>query len=133
MNKLRGFTLMELMITVAIVAIIAAVAIPSFNSYLLKSHRSDAYTAILSIQMAEERYRGFNSSYGTLAQVWNNVSTTEGGRYTLAISNVSATTYTITATAVGGQASDSEDGTSCSSLSLSYSNGSVTKSPSACW
>ncbi len=133
MKKLVGFTLMEMMVTVAIVAIIAAVAIPSFNSYLLKSHRSDAYTAILSIQMAEERYRGFNTTYGTIAQVWNNVTTTEGGRYTLSISNVSATTYTITATAIGGQTSDSEDGTSCGTISLAYSNGAVTKTPSACW
>lgn len=130
---MRGFTLMELMITVAIVGVIAAFAIPSFNNYLLKSHRSDAFAAILSVQMAEERYRSNNTSYGTLAQVWGGDSTTEGGRYTLSISNVGATTYTITATAVAGQAADSEHGTSCATLSLAYNNGVVTKSPSVCW
>lgn len=131
--KCVGFTLMELVITVAIVAILSAIAIPSFNSYLLKSHRSDAYSALLSIQLAQERYRGYNSTYGTLAQVWGGVSTTEGGRYTLSVSNVSATGYTLTATAVGGQASDSQDGNSCGTLTLSSSNGVVTKAPAACW
>ncbi|MDF1655189.1 MAG: type IV pilin protein [Coxiellaceae bacterium] len=129
----RAFTLMELVITVAIVAILAAVAIPTFNSYLLKSHRSDAYSSLLSMQLAEERYRASNTSYGTLAQVWNGVTATEGGRYTLAVSNTSATTYTLTATAVGGQASDSEDGTSCATLTITYSAGVESKTPAACW
>lgn len=131
--KYAGFTLMELMITIAIVAIIATIAIPSFNSYLLKSHRADAFSTILSIQMAEERYRSNNTSYGTLARVWSGVTATEGGRYTMSISNVGAGSYTITATAVGGQASDSEDGASCATLSLAYNNGVVTKTPAACW
>lgn len=133
MVKVMGFSLMEILITVAIVAILAAFAIPSFNHYLLKSHRSDAYTTILSVQMAEERYRSNNSTYGSLAQVWGGVSTTEGGRYTIAVSNVGSTTYTITATAVGGQASDTENGTSCATISLAYNNGVVTKSPGDCW
>ncbi|MDF1758929.1 MAG: type IV pilin protein [Coxiellaceae bacterium] len=133
MNIYRGFTLMELIITVAIVAILAAVAIPSFNSYLLKSHRSDAYSSLMAMQLAEERYRSSNTSYGTLAQVWNGVTTSEDGHYTLAISNTSATSYTLTATAVGGQASDSEDGSSCATLTITYSAGVETKAPAACW
>ncbi|MDF1797086.1 MAG: type IV pilin protein [Coxiellaceae bacterium] len=133
MKHFNGFTLMELVITVAIVAILAAVAIPSFNSYLLKSHRSDAYSSLLSMQLAEERYRASNTAYGTLAQVWNGVTTSEDGRYTLAVSNTSATTYTLTATAVGGQASDSEDGASCATLTITYNAGVETKTPAACW
>ncbi len=132
MNR-SGFTLMELVITVAIVAILAAIAIPTFSNYLLKSHRSDAYSALLKMQLAEERYRATSNTYGTLAQVWNGVTTSDNGKYTLAISNVSATTYTLTATAVGSQTSDSEDGTSCSTLTITYSAGVDTKTPAACW
>lgn len=131
--KWSGFTLMELIITVAILAILVAIAIPSFNSYLLKSHRSDAYAALMSIQLSEERYRGYNSTYGTLAQVWGGVSSSENGRYTLSISNISATSYTISAAAVGAQANDAQDGTSCATLTLASNNGAVTKSPAACW
>lgn len=133
MIKTKGFTMMELLISIAIIGILAAIAIPSYRSYSLKSNRADGLQTALSIQLAEERYRMKNSSYGSLAQVWNGVGTSTGGYYTIAISNVSATTYTITLTAVGNQASDSEDGTSCSSLVLTYSNNAVTKTPSACW
>ncbi len=133
MKKRHGFTLVELLIAVAIVGILSAIAIPSLNSYLLKSHRSDAYATILKIQLAEERYRGYNTTYGTLTEVWGGSTSTEGGRYTISISNVSATSYTITATAVTAQSSDSEDGVSCAAIVLAYSNGTATKTPSNCW
>jgi type IV pilus assembly protein PilE len=133
MKKMRGFTMMELMITIAIVGILATIAITSYRSHIMKANRSDALQTLLSIQLAEERYRMKNSSYGSLAQVWNGVSATTGGYYTIAISNTSATSYTITATATGSQTTDSEDGNSCATLSLAYSNNAVTKTPSACW
>lgn len=124
---------MELLIAIAIVGILAAIAIPSYRSYTLKSNRSDGLQTALSIQLAQERYRMKNSSYGSLAQVWNGVTTSTGGYYTIAISGASATAYTITLTAVGNQASDTEDGTACTPLVLSYSNNAVTKTPTACW
>lgn len=133
MKKYLGFTMMELMISIAIVGILAAIAIPAYQNYSRKANRSDGLQTALSIQLAQERYRMKNSSYGSLAQVWNSVSTSTGGYYTIAISNVSATSYTITLTATGTQTSDSEDGTACSPLVLSYSNNSVTKTPAVCW
>ena len=133
MKKQFGFSLMELLIVVAIVGIIAAIAIPSYQSYLIRSNRSDAIHTMLAMQLAQEKYRMNNTSYGTLAQVWSGVSVTEGGHYNLAISNVSATTYTITATATGSQSGDAEGATSCATLRLAYANGTTTKTPAACW
>lgn len=133
MKLKAGFTLIELLIAVAIVGILSAIAIPSLNHHILKGHRSDAYASILKIQLAEERYRGYNTTYGNLSQVWGGVTSTEGGRYTMSISNVSATSYTITATAVSAQSSDSEDGVSCAAIVLSYSAGTATKTPANCW
>ncbi len=131
-NNRRGFTLMELMIALVILAILAAVAIPVYRHYVMRARRSDAIHALLAIQISEEKYRLSNSTYGTLGQVWSG-GTSEGGYYTLGVSNVSATSYTITATAVGGQADDSADGVSCATLTLTYSNGTTTKTPTNCW
>lgn len=133
MGKIKGFTIIELMIVIVIVGILAKVAISSYSSYTQKSRRADAVNTLLAISMAEERYRANNSTYGTLAQVWNNVSTSNQGFYTITITNVTATTYTITATGTGTQATDTEGSTACNSMVLTFSNGSVTNTPAACW
>jgi type IV pilus assembly protein PilE len=129
----KGFTLIELMTTVLILGIIALISANIYSGYVRKGRRVDAVNSLLSMSLAEERYRSSNASYGTLAQAWNNQSTSQEGFYTLAISNVSSTAYTLTATAVGNQVNDAENGTSCSTITLSVSNGTITKSPAACW
>lgn len=129
----KGFTMMELMVVVVIVAVLLAIAVPSYLSYMHNSRRSDAIQALLSIQLAQEKYRVNNSTYGTLAQVWSGVSTTDGGYYSLAITVNTATAYTITATAVGKQIGDTAGGVSCNTLTLAYNNGVTTKTPTACW
>lgn len=129
----HGFTLIELTITLAIVVILTTIAIVLYSTQIRKGRRVDAVNSLLAMSLAEERYRSTNTSYGTLAQVWNNVSTTSEGYYTLSISNISGTSYTITATAVGDQANDAVSGTACTPLQISMSNGTVTKTPSACW
>lgn len=59
----RGFTLIELMIAVVIAGILAAVAYPSFTSFLQRSRRSDAMAALTTIVQAQERYRSNHSTY----------------------------------------------------------------------
>ncbi len=133
MRMTKGFTLIELMVAVAVVGILATIAVSSYRSYSIKGNRTEAMTTLLSIQLAEEDYRTRNSTYGTIAQVWNNIQTTTSGKYNLAITVNTATAYTITATAQGSQTSDAENGTSCTTLTLAVSNGTVTKTPTACW
>jgi type IV pilus assembly protein PilE len=131
--RTRGFTLLEMLITVAIVAILAVIASSMFTSQVRKSRRADAMDTITSIALAEERYRSVNTTYGTLAQVWNGVTTTPGGYYTIAVSATSATAYTITATGTGTQTSDAENGTACNVLAYAVSNGTVSSTPAVCW
>lgn len=133
MKSMTGFTLIELVIAIAVLGIITTVAVGNYSGYVRKGRRVDAINMLLSISLAQEKYRSANTTYGTLGQVWSGVSTSPEGFYTVAISNVSATSYTLTATAQGNQASDTAGGTSCAALVLAMTNGTITKSPSACW
>lgn len=132
-KKMQGFTLTEMVVAMLILAILAITAIESYTTYVRKARRADAVNSLISMSLAEERYRSSNTTYGTLAQVWGGVSTSTEGFYTLSISNVSASGYTITATATGAQANDVEGSTSCSTMTLTVNNGTITRSPSACW
>lgn len=65
----KGFTLIELMIVVVVVAVLAAIAIPAYQNYVERARRADAKSAILAIQLAQEKYRANNPTYGSLAQI----------------------------------------------------------------
>lgn len=128
-TTLRGFTLLELMITVLIVAILAAVAYPSYQSYLVRAYRSEAYSALnqwANLQeqyfLDQRRYAGDMTSLGAPA----NPLITDAGHYSVQ-ATATATDFTLTATALGSQlARDS----ACSALTLS-SDG--IRGPEECW
>ena len=130
MSRRMGFTLIELMIVVAIVAILAAIAIPSYQDQVRKSRRADALRVLGEIRMAQERWRADNPSYGTLAQVGNPGAASAYYSYT--VTGNTATAYTITATAVSGkgQDNDKQAGTSCTPLTINQAGA---KTPAACW
>jgi len=128
----QGFTLVELMIVVIVIGLLAAVALPSFIDSVRKSRRSDAFAAIAAVQQAQERWRSGHASYATLL---GNTSETEepnglrltgtsnGGYYTLALSNVTSTNYTVTATAVSSK-SQAQDA-NCQLLAVRMQGGNV--------
>jgi type IV pilus assembly protein PilE len=130
---MRGFTLMELMVVIMIVAILAAVAYPNYTKSILRSNRSDARATLLQIAQNLERYFTENNTYvgatlGSAAatDVWSSTSST-AGNYTISFSvTPTATTYTVRATAVGRQAKD----TACPNLTLTQQGA---KAPAACW
>jgi type IV pilus assembly protein PilE len=113
-----GFTLVEVMIAVVIIALLAAIAIPAFIDSVRKSRRSEAFSALSAVQQAQERWRGNNASYASNTQLTlaptaaspglGLTSTTGSGYYGIAISGDSATGYTVTATGATGtsQAAD---------------------------
>jgi len=129
----KGFTIMELLVALAILGILTAIAIPAYKGYNLKARRADGLHAVLAIQLAEEKYRTHNTQYGDLTQVWGGNTASPAGHYTLAISAVGASSYTVTASAAGAQTNDTENGTACSTLTLTYSNGTTIKTPTDCW
>src|SRR6267154_1626429 len=75
-----GFTLVELMIVVVIVAILASIAIPAYNSQIRKSRRTEAKTALLDLAGREERY--FNTSNNTYTNLAVNLAYAAAGSTT---------------------------------------------------
>lgn len=135
MVRRAGFTLIELMITVAIVAIIAAIAIPSYDNYVREARRADAQISLVRAAQKQEQYHSMNSSYATtLADLGLSTESAEGF-YSLALTNTGCDSdyvgcFQITATATGAQSSDS----TCSTLSLDQSGArSSTGGGDDCW
>ena len=92
----KGFTLIELMIVVAIIGILAAIAIPNFLKFQAKSKQSEAKTNLKGVYTAETGYFGEQNSYGTFQTVnWDPVGTARY-RYTLVTSGTDLGDMTVT-------------------------------------
>jgi type IV pilus assembly protein PilE len=134
-------TLIELVIAMVIVAVLASIAIPSYNAYVLKSHRTEAKTTLLDLASMEERFFSTTNTYSQAPSdlgyaLANFPINTVSNYYTISVpagAFIAATppsalapagspaTYGFTATAIGLQAND----TACATLSIS-SNGTKT-------
>lgn len=117
MTRSRGFTLIELMITVAVIGILAAIAYPSYTQYVVKSNRATAQAFMMNAANREEQYlldaRAYaeaadNDAFGTNLKL--SVPTDVSKYYSLSVAHISsnARTFLITATPVAGtmQAND---------------------------
>jgi type IV pilus assembly protein PilE len=128
MKKNRGFTLIELMITVAIVGILASIAYPSYMAQVRKSRRADAQAALMNIAARQQQMLLDTRSYVATVTALNitlPVSVVQNYAVTITVGTAAVPTFTATATPSGSQVSDT-----CGALSLDQSG---TKLPSSCW
>lgn len=118
----RGFTLIELMIVVAIIGILASVAYPSYTSYVARARRADARVQLLAAAQFMQRFYAANDQYLN-DRAGNNISTqipitgapSDGTQIYALTVNATTTTYTLTMAPVAGQSMAAD---SCGSYTL---------------
>jgi type IV pilus assembly protein PilE len=140
--KASGFTMVELMIVVAIVAILAAIAYPSYRDHVRRANRTEGQALLLDAAAKQERFFSENNSYtATVGAGGLGLSTTsENGYYTLAIAAATAgcpiaTCFVAQVTPAGGQSDD----TTCAVMSISQTGAKAatdtggTDTRTVCW
>ena len=117
MSRVRGFTLLELMIVVVIIAVLAALAIPAYGRYAFRAHRVDGQELLLRIANAQERFYATNNHYGALTELgFDNPALSEKQYYSVTSAPAAASTaqlFLATAAPAGAQTGDA-----CGDLSI---------------
>ncbi|MEY4978207.1 MAG: hypothetical protein RLZZ352_477 [Pseudomonadota bacterium] len=127
--RCTGFTLVELMVTVAIIAILASVALPSYQNYVTEMRRNAAQSCMLELVQFTERYYSTQMTYVGATLPTLECRTNMATHYTFAYAaDPTATAYTVRATAQGGQASRDAN---CTPMQITQSGA---RTPSTgCW
>ena len=142
-RRSRGFSLIELMVVVAIFAIISTIAVNSYRRYTLRATRTEGRLALLAIQVAQEKYFLQNNQYaqdiatviaappaGLGIGAINGSGVTAGGNYTLSFAAVTPTTYTLQAVATGNQ---TQDTASCLTFTINEQGNRTPADSTGCW
>ena len=101
----RGFTMVEVLVTLSMAGVLSSVALPTFQGHLQKARRADVVVSMLQVQLAQSRWRANGTNYGTLAQI--GVSPVSmGGHYRLTLGSEGDDRYEVLASATGAQVGD---------------------------
>jgi type IV pilus assembly protein PilE len=129
MPRSRGFTLIELMIVVVVIAILAGVAIASYSNQVRKSRRAQAMQVLNDLALREEKFRTNNAEYADIADLCTGcadlINDENSPWYSFEASDLSASTWTIVATPRAGTDQEND---SCGAYTFELLNGTVKKS-----
>lgn len=115
--RIRGFTLIEVMIVVVIVAILASIAFPSYQEYVLRSNRTEGQALLSDAAARQERYFAQHNTYAdTVTKLGLSSANSTNDLYELSISPNPTTSFTLTATPRDSQTRD----TKCGTLTLNH-------------
>lgn len=130
MKRHAGFTLIELMIVVLVVAILVGVAVPAYNDQVRKTRRGAGKAVIMETVQALERFHTVNNTYVgfTPTTITSPSGSTGTARhYELTVNNLGVATYTISAVPQNAQVSDT-----CATLTVTHT-GARTPTTEGCW
>lgn len=115
-KQMRGFTLTELVIVVAIIGVLTAIAVPSYNSSVVRASREAAQTELLQLASLQEKIYLNSNSYSVSTNIITDAYTTQSGgglgwtsgvskdtKYTYTCANCTANTFTLTAAPAAGK------------------------------
>ena len=109
-SRQTGFTLIEVMIVVAIVGILSSIAYPSYTEYVRKGHRANAIAGLLQVAQWMERAATATGTYPLDAnfstELKDKLKKVEGDRYEITVASADGATFTLTATPKGAQSGD---------------------------
>lgn len=119
-GAVRGFTLIEMLVTIAVAGVLSSVALPSFEGQMQRARRADALVSMVQVQAAQERFRSNGASYGSLAAI-GVAARSAAGHYTLQMASFDADGFAVSVTANGVQARD----TACACMTLTSTGANV--------
>lgn len=133
-RPVSGFSLIELMIVLVIVAILLAIAVPSYRKYVVRANRIDAQRTLVDLAGRQERYYYSANAYTSSLSTLGSSSTAAGANFTVSVASASTTAFVVQATAAGTQATSDKQ---CQTLKLSNtgtqtSTGTTANDPQ-CW
>lgn len=111
MRSIRGITLIELLVVIMIIGVLAAIAIPTYNNYMVRARRAEAKTALEQVRAAQEMWRAERGSYGSLAQIQNTMKAPPlsiSSYYNWEFTVLNANSFTARAVPIGSQPATEE-------------------------
>ncbi|MCB1582820.1 MAG: type IV pilin protein [Marinicella sp.] len=131
MNKLKGFSLIEAMVVIVIIALVVSYALPNYRNYVLRSKRTEAVNALMQVAHMQERHYANTNRYGNATEIKLNTifpapAASNDKNYLIELASTN-TTYTVTASARKGQTED----TDCLTFTINHLG--VKTPTSGCW